>query len=96
MGLKARDIESALKSKGFQRSDNDHSFFVYYSQTGRKSPVRTKISHGSRNKDVTGWLLSEMQKQCHLSRDEFRDFVACPLSREKYEAILVEKELVDS
>jgi len=96
MPLKVRDVVSSLEAKGFERSEGDHSFFVYYSTQGKKSTVRTKVSHGSGNKDISDGLVGMMARQCKLSVKEFRNLVDCPLSRDQYEEILMTKGSVDS
>ena len=42
MVLKRREVEAALESKGFQRTESHHHFFLYYTQAGQKTPIRTK------------------------------------------------------
>ena len=85
MNLRRRDIERALERKGFKRTEGDHSFFVYYTQAGKKTIVRTKTSHGKGGEDIGAPLISRMAKQCKLTSDDFRQLVDCPLSREDYE-----------
>jgi hypothetical protein len=51
MPLDRRVVEGALKAKGFVRHEGDHAFFIYYSLDGKKTPVRTKTSHGSGHKE---------------------------------------------
>jgi predicted RNA binding protein YcfA (HicA-like mRNA interferase family) len=86
--LKARDVESALERKGFRKHDGHHSFFVYYTSDNKRTGVRTKMSHGE--KDIGNRLIGAMAKQCRLSKDDFRNLVECTLTREQYEAVLIE------
>lgn len=95
MTLDRRSIESALISKGFQKSQGDHTFLIYYDQQGKKAPVRTKLSHGTSHKTLGDSLVAVMAKQCRLSAKDFKELVACPLSRAAYEKKLVELGLVD-
>jgi hypothetical protein len=95
MPLDRRAVEAALLAKGFRRVDGDHAFFIYHSLTGRKSPVRTKTSHGTGYRDIADGLVSQMAKQCRITTPEFRDLVACPLSRAEYEAKLSAQGLVE-
>jgi hypothetical protein len=95
MPLERNTVATALTSKGFKLAEGDHTFFIYYSEAGKKSPVRTKMSHGSGHKDIADNLVSQMAKQCRLTTKEFKDLVACPLSRREYEAKLVEGGYVD-
>lgn len=89
MSLERRVVEAALLAKGFRRVEGDHAFFIYYSSTGRKSPVRTKTSHGTGHRDIADVLIAQMAKQCRITNREFRDLVACPLSQQEYEAKLL-------
>lgn len=95
MPVNRRVIEDALKAKGFVRTQGDHTFFIYYSQDGKKSPVRTKLSYGTSHKDITDNLLSQMAKQCKLTNKDFRNLIDCPLSRSAYEAMLIGLGFVD-
>jgi len=90
MPLDRRTVEASLLAKGFKKVDGDHSFFIFYDKNGRKSPVRTKTSHGTSSKQLSDSLVSMMAKQCRLSHKDFKDLVNCPLSQEAYEDKLVE------
>jgi predicted RNA binding protein YcfA (HicA-like mRNA interferase family) len=83
-----RDIEAALTAKGFLLAAGDHRFYVYFTLAGKKTRARTKTSHTPKMKDVPDNLLSEMAKQCKLTKPQFLDLVDCPLSRQDYEAAL--------
>jgi hypothetical protein len=95
MPLDRRAVESALTIKGFREVEGNHTFFIYYAASGKKSPVRTKTSHGSSHKDISDVLVSQMAKQCKLTTKEFRSLVECPLSRAEYETKLAGMGLVD-
>jgi len=96
MPIKSLVVSSSLEAKGFKQANGDHSYYVYYSLAGKKSPVRTKISHGGGGKDISDSLVAKMAKQCHLTIGDFKDLIKCPLSRERYEAKLAEQGFVDS
>ena len=81
-------VESALEAKGFRRRESGHSYFIYYSEEGKKAPVRTKTSHGKGSADIPDNLFSRMAKQCKLHTAQFRALVDCPLSQAKYEELL--------
>ena len=85
MSLKRRDIEKALERKGFKRTEGDHSFFIFYTQAGKKTTVRTKTSHGRGSEDIGDTLISRMAKQCELTNGDFRQLVDRRLSRKNYE-----------
>lgn len=96
MPLKRRIVEAALEKKGFRKVDGDHSFFIYYTESGLKSSVRTKTSFGSGYKDISDSLVSKMAQQCKLTTSEFKLLVDCPLTRQSYEQKLREQGFVDS
>jgi len=89
------EVERSLEAKGFQRAKGgDHNYFHYHSRTGKKTAVFTKTSHGSREIDDS--LLGRMARQCKLSRTDFDRLIDCPLTRENYEAKLIEQGAVES
>jgi predicted RNA binding protein YcfA (HicA-like mRNA interferase family) len=77
------DVEAALRRKGFRQVDTHHRYFVYHTQSGLKSRIRTRTSHGGR--DLNASLLAQMAKQCGVSRNEFLDLVDCALDQKTYE-----------
>lgn len=83
-----KDVDAALRSKGFRAEEGDHTFYFYYTQAGKRTPVRTKISRGSKYKRLDDNLLAAMARQCRLTKVQFADLVHCPLSREDYERVL--------
>ena len=95
MPLARREVEAALRKKGFEPVGGDHTFFIYYSASGKKSSVRTKTSRGTGHRDIADGLVSKMARDCRITTGEFRDLVACPLSRETYEGRLLEQGLVE-
>ena len=91
MALDKRDIERALKSKGFGEARGSHRYFTYYFSDGRKGPAKTMTSHGPRSKSIDRPRMIQMAKQCRLTPDEFVALVECPLNREDYERILEDR-----
>lgn len=87
MPLKARDVEGALTSKGFKPAERDHTFYFFY-QGGKKTPIRTKISHGER--EISDTNCSLMARQMHLSGPQFRDFVDCTIKEPEYLALMIQ------
>ena len=83
--LKRREIENALKRKGFRQSNRDHKFFIYFTKEGKKTIVSTKISHGTGHSDIGSNLVNRMARQCKLTSREFNNLVKCLLSRDRYE-----------
>lgn len=93
MTRKRTDIESALIRKGFQLREGDHHYFIYHTTTGEKTRIFTKTSHS--HHDVGQGMLGLMARQCKLSRTSFDRLLDCPLSREQYENILVEQQVIE-
>lgn len=86
-----QDIESGLTRKGFVKKEGDHHYFRYFTKDGLKTPVYTKTSHGNKSHEIDDFLLSEMAKQCCLTKKEFLLFIECSLDRSSYERNLKEK-----
>lgn len=89
-------IEKSLKKKGFiedsrgggSNRDTGHRYY-YLHIAGKKTNVRTRVSVGSKYKDLDDDLLSAMQAQLKLdTKQEFLDFVDCPMSEDQYMTIL--------
>jgi hypothetical protein len=85
-------VETALLQKGFSldtSSSGDHRYYVFYIED--RLVARTKVSHGTKYKDLADDLLMHMSKQCHLTKGEFLDLVDCHISQIEYEIILAER-----
>lgn len=87
-----REITSALQRKGFQKKSKkrDHDFF-FLQRDDLNEPVYTKVSRGSKHKEIGDNLLGRMSRQLHLTRSEFDDLVECPMSAEDYLRTLVKR-----
>lgn len=84
--FRARDVATALTSKGFVAYDNDHTYY-HFKYEGKDVGVFTKISHGER--EIRAPLARKMRQQMKLeSNADFQRFVECPLTQTDYEAIL--------
>ena len=94
MTVKRDKVQAALRKKGFQQTDGEHIFLVYYTVEGKKTPVRTMISRGSKHRDIGPNLVSRMARQCRLNTGDFRRLVNCPLSRSDYEKKLEELQAI--
>lgn len=87
MPRKARDIESALMAKGFDKEqDRKHVFFIYMDEDGKQTDIRTHMSHQAGGTDVSDNLLGKMAKQVKLKSQDFRLLVDCPMSKGEYAA----------
>lgn len=88
-----RDVEAALKKKGFQQDDGDHHWFFYWTSDGKKTTVRTKTSHGS-TKDLGDGLSKEMARQVRVSKVQFLEPVDCPMTRDQYQQLLQDGDYI--
>jgi hypothetical protein len=79
------DIKTALQSKGFVADDTHHTLFVYWTMEGKKTPIRTRTSHGSSHKTLGDPLLLQMAKQVKLTKKRFLELVDCTLDQRGYE-----------
>jgi len=92
--LEAKEIQSALERKGFQKKGGDHIFLVYHRLAdNKKTRVRTKMSHGK--KTIGSALIGLMARQCKVTKSNFTNLVNCPLSREEYESLLVQAKVIE-
>lgn len=81
--LKTIDIKKNLGKKGFEVNDKrDHIWFNYLTPEGKKTIIRTKISHGK--DDIGDSLIGQMAKQVHLQKRDFVRLVTCTLSKDDY------------
>lgn len=85
------EIESALSKKGFVQHNTHHKMFTYYFD-GKKTSVRTRMSHGIDSYGDN--LLGPVAKQLKLSKRQLEDFIACPLTAEKYSEHLLNNKYV--
>ena len=84
-----RVIDAALCKKGFlKEADGDHIRYFLPNETGTDWIVRTKISHGMKGSTIDAWLLSQMARQLHLTKNQFFDLIDCTLDEESYRGIL--------
>lgn len=87
-----RVVEAALQSKGFRLEHSHHRFFIYYTQQGEKTAVRTRTSQGG--SELDDYLLGQMAKQCHLPKGAFLELVDCTLDQVGYEDRLSKGDLL--
>jgi hypothetical protein len=84
-----RSIDSALRKKGFLRdSDGDHVNYYFLRQTGERTSIKTKMSHGMLGSTIDVNILSKMAHQLHLTKKRFLDFIDCLLDEEEYRQVL--------
>ena len=90
--LKAKDASKALKKKGFSEDKKRDHFYYFFCHDGKKSNIYTKISHNETDLGLP--LCSVMARQIKLSVSDFKEFVDCKLSAEKYLEILTSNNLL--
>ena len=85
---KTRDLEKGLRAKGFQQ-DNTHHRMHWLYVAGKRTAVRTRISHGQREygESLLGWMARELG----LRRTELDDLIDCPISEADYVGLLRER-----
>jgi len=82
---KGRDIDSALRKKGFLRdTSGDHIFYFF----GKTRIIKTKMSHGMLGSSIGAGLIGDMAIQLHLSKKQFLDLIDCNLDADGYQAII--------
>lgn len=89
--LETKQIDKALKKKGFVIEERDHHFY-FYKNDGKKTSINTKTSHSA--SEIGNSLIKIMAKQLHLEKSEFERLIKCTLSGEEYKEILKEKGLI--
>lgn len=87
----AHKMQNALTKKGFRMEQGHHRMFWLH-VAGRKTSVRTRISHGA--KEYGEPLLARMADQLGLDRAELDRLFACPLSADEYLRLLREREVL--
>jgi len=84
-----REIRQALSRKGFIEHSGHHQFLTLYVD-GRKTSIRTRVSHGG--KDYGHNLMTRLKQQLRLNGTaELQGLLDCPMSRDKYVDLMVER-----
>ncbi|MDF2889803.1 MAG: hypothetical protein K0R80_170 [Clostridia bacterium] len=86
---KTKDIRASLNKKGFiEEEDRDHRYF-FLTINNKKTSIRTKLSHG--DSEIDSFLIGKMAKQTGLTNKEFEDLIKCPLTKDEYIKLLLER-----
>jgi hypothetical protein len=92
MPLDKKKTKKNLKKKGFfENPSKNHIHYTYFTLSGIKSSITTKISHSIKDKDISDDLISCMAHDCRITNQEFKDLANCPLSQENYEKTVFDK-----
>ena len=90
MSLDRSRIQDNLPKKGFvEQDDRKHVFYHLYYE-GKKTHIRTHVSHGSKSRTLGDDLVSKMAVQCKLTVKNFRGLAECTVSQEDYFKLLKE------
>jgi predicted RNA binding protein YcfA (HicA-like mRNA interferase family) len=88
----ARDVAAALSRKGFEKRENDHTYY-HFKYKGLDVGVSTMISHGE--KEIGIGLVKRMRAQMRLATNaDFARFVECPLTLGEYLTILKAQHVI--
>lgn len=82
-------FSNALVNKGFERVEGKHHTMFRLIVSGSRTAIRTRISHGQRR--VDDWLLSEIARELHLSKQELLRFVECEIDHEHYVGLMIRR-----
>ena len=86
--LKKDMVVQNLTKKGFRQREGDHLYLHYYTLEGKKTTIRTKVSHGNRGSDINSSLVAAMARQCQLTTQQFKQFAECSIDQQQYEQLL--------
>ena len=96
MKVSRAEVEKNLPKKGFRKERASHHIYFHHEYKGIETGVKTYISHSAKQKDIAGDLLTSMKKQLKLnSTKEAVELIKCPMDKEKYEKILIDKDVFD-
>ncbi len=66
-----------------EQRKGDHIRFTFQFNS-ELSSIRTKISHGSKNKEISDNLVSTMANQCKVTKSDFVKLAKCEISESDY------------
>ncbi|MDD3999911.1 MAG: type II toxin-antitoxin system HicA family toxin [Bacilli bacterium] len=94
MVLKPKQLISSLTKKGFQEFEGgNHKKYIFFN--GKvKTGIIVEISHDGKDirKAMSGIIKREMKLD---SNNQLQDFYNCPMTKEQYTQILIDKKLID-
>lgn len=85
---KVRDMQLALLQKGFIQQNKHHEMYWFFYK-GKRTSIRTRISHGKREYEVS--LMGAVRTQMKLRGNEIDEFFDCQMSREDYAKLLIRR-----
>ena len=85
MPLERDLIIKSLCAKGFELDNSGDHIRLHFVYKGKKYPIGTKISHGSKYRQIgDDNLIGQMARQVKLTKSLFENLVECNLSFEGY------------
>ncbi len=83
---KSNKIIQALVKKGFKKDNTNHFYFWYY-YNGKKTSLRTRVSHGIN--EYGSNLLGQVKIQMKLNDiQQLLSFIDCDLKKKQYQSHL--------
>lgn len=93
--IKRKTAIRNLISKGFVVKDGKHKSLVLYHGGKREAAAITHVSHGAKSKELTNYHFQQMGRQLNLTAGQCKDLLFCPMEKEEFIRILIEKGLID-
>lgn len=91
MPLRSADVDRMLRTKlAAAVTQGDHQNYIL--EVDGKKVGKTFMSHGQRGA-VGDDLVRMMSRQCHVTMQESRNLVACPMSGDDWRELIRAKEL---
>ncbi|NPV00700.1 MAG: hypothetical protein HPY53_04885 [Brevinematales bacterium] len=91
---KPKEIETALKNKGFSKKNNSHKYFSFYYEGKKIGDIYPFISH-SKGKEYNDSLLDALKKEMKMdSKENLCKFIECSLTQEDYIRILKSQNVI--
>jgi molybdopterin-guanine dinucleotide biosynthesis protein A len=81
-------FNGALVSKGFDRSEGKHHTMFHLTASGKRTSIRTRLSHGQRK--VDDWLQSQIARELHMSKRDLLRFINCEIGKQEYIGMMIE------
>ena len=89
---KTAELVHTLENKGFKRDNTHHIYYELYVE-GKRTRVKTFISHGKKEYDKN--LMSELKRQLHFpTKDQAELFFDCPMKFEEYVDLLKAQKII--
>lgn len=86
---KIKDISAPLRKKGFVEKTSGHHAQYYLHVDGKKTHIKTYLSHGAGSTEYGPSLMKEVKKQLGFKEDRDAErFLDCPMKADEYVALL--------